>query len=51
MAVEKVMEEKLTLDSPIFKKNIESDFEIRQTIMEDIRETYHGCILLKKEVV
>ncbi|MFY3792265.1 sporulation protein YqfD [Ureibacillus sp. MALMAid1270] len=38
VAVEKVMTEKLNLNSPVFKKNLESDFEIRQTIMEDMRE-------------
>ncbi|HWL22987.1 MAG TPA: sporulation protein YqfD [Ureibacillus sp.] len=38
VAVEKVMAEKLTLDSPVYKNKIESDFEIRQTIMEEMRE-------------
>lgn len=38
VAVEKVMVEKLTLDSPVYKKSIESDFEIRQTIMEELRD-------------
>ena len=38
VAVEKLIDEKLSLDSPILKKNIESDFEIRQSIMEDMRQ-------------
>nr|WP_106780003.1 sporulation protein YqfD [Lysinibacillus timonensis] len=38
VAVEKVIEEKLTLNSPAFKNYIESDFVIRQTIMEDLRD-------------
>ncbi len=38
VAVEKVIAEKLTLDSPVFKSNIESDFEIRQSIMEELRD-------------
>lgn len=38
VAVEKVMAERLTLDSPVYKNNIESDFEIRQTIMEELRD-------------
>ncbi|KGR78537.1 hypothetical protein CD29_10850 [Ureibacillus manganicus DSM 26584] len=38
VAVEKVMAEKLTLDNPVYKNAIESDFEIRQTIMEELRD-------------
>ncbi|MFJ8236905.1 sporulation protein YqfD [Ureibacillus sp. NPDC094379] len=38
VAVEKLIDEKLSLDSPILKKTIESDFEIRQSIMEDMRQ-------------
>lgn len=38
VAVEEVIDKKLTLDNPILKKKIESDFEIRQTIMEELRQ-------------
>ncbi len=38
VAVEKVIEEKLGLKGPLFKHNVKSDFEIRQTIMEEIRD-------------
>lgn len=38
VAVEKLIDEKLSIDSPILKKSIESDFEIRQSIMEDMRQ-------------
>ncbi|NLY79875.1 MAG: stage IV sporulation protein [Lysinibacillus sp.] len=36
--VEKVINEKLNLNHPILKRNVVSDFEIRQTIMEEIRD-------------
>ncbi len=36
--MKRLWQNKLTLDSPVFKNNIESDFEIRQTIMEDMRD-------------
>ena len=38
VAVEEVIEEKLALKGPIFKHQVKSDFEIRQTIMEEIRD-------------
>lgn len=38
VAVENVIKEKLSLDSPVLKNNVESDFEIRQTIMEEVRD-------------
>lgn len=38
VAVEEVIDKKLSLDNPILKKKIESDFEIRQTIMEELRQ-------------
>ena len=36
--VEKVIDEKLKLDDPMLKRKLVSDFEIRQTIMEEIRD-------------
>lgn len=36
--VEKVIDEKLNLNRPLLKRTIVSDFEIRQTIMEEIRD-------------
>lgn len=38
VAVEKVIKEKLALDKPTLKRRVESDFEIRQTIMEELRD-------------
>src|SRR5690606_12867714 len=38
VAVEKVIDEKLNLEGPILKRNIVSDFEIRQIIMEELRD-------------
>lgn len=45
--IEKVIDEKLNLNSPILKRNIVSDFEIRQTIMEEIRDLSWVHILKK----
>ncbi|MFC5542103.1 sporulation protein YqfD [Ureibacillus suwonensis] len=36
--VEKVLDEKIKLNRPLLKRNLVSDFEIRQTIMEQIRD-------------
>ncbi|MBB5150034.1 MULTISPECIES: sporulation protein YqfD [Ureibacillus] len=36
--VEKIIDEKLQLDNPVLKRKLVSDFEIRQTIMEEIRD-------------
>lgn len=36
--VEKVMDEKIKLNRPLLKRNLVSDFEIRQIIMEQIRD-------------
>ncbi|MFC7684637.1 sporulation protein YqfD [Ureibacillus sp. GCM10028918] len=38
VAVEKVIKEKLSLDKPKMKGRVKSDFEIRQTIMEELRD-------------
>ena len=38
VSVEEIINEKLMLDGPIWKKNLKSDFEIRQTIMEQFRD-------------
>lgn len=38
VAVEKVMKDKLALDNPVYKGKVQSDFEIRQTIMEELRD-------------
>jgi similar to stage IV sporulation protein len=36
--VEKIIDEKLQLDNPVLKRKLVSDFEIRQTIMEEVRD-------------
>jgi len=36
--VEKVLDEKIKLNRPLLKRNLVSDFEIRQIIMEQIRD-------------
>jgi len=38
VAVEKVIKDKLSLDKPKMKGRVQSDFEIRQTIMEELRD-------------
>jgi len=38
VAVENVIKEKLSLDKPKLKGSVQSDFEIRQTIMEQLRD-------------
>ncbi|KGR74531.1 sporulation protein YqfD [Ureibacillus sinduriensis] len=38
VAVEKVIKDKLSLDKPKMKGRVKSDFEIRQTIMEELRD-------------
>lgn len=38
VAVEKIVNEKLSLSKPTFRGKVESDFEIRQTIMEELRD-------------
>ncbi|HWL12824.1 MAG TPA: sporulation protein YqfD [Ureibacillus sp.] len=38
VAVEKVIAEKLSLNKPKMKGRVQSDFEIRQTIMEELRD-------------
>ncbi|MCM3387974.1 sporulation protein YqfD [Ureibacillus chungkukjangi] len=38
VAVEKVIKEKLSLDKPTMKGRVQSDFEIRQSIMEELRD-------------
>ncbi|SOC20853.1 similar to stage IV sporulation protein [Ureibacillus xyleni] len=38
VAVEKVIKEKLAFDHPTIKGQVKSDFEIRQTIMEQLRD-------------
>lgn len=47
VAVEKVIDEKLNLEGPILKRNIVSDFEIRQIIMEELRDLSWVHILKK----
>lgn len=47
VAVEKVLNEKLDLDGPILKQKIVSDFEIRQIIMEELRDLSWVHILKK----
>lgn len=38
VAVEKIVNEKLSLSKPTLRGKVESDFEIRQTIMEELRD-------------
>ena len=38
VAVEGILNDKLALDGPLWKKKLKSDFEIRQTIMEELRD-------------
>lgn len=38
VAVEGIINEKLSLKGPIWKRNLKSDFEIRQSIMEELRD-------------
>jgi len=47
VAVEKVIDEKLNIEGPILKRNIVSDFEIRQIIMEELRDLSWVHILKK----
>ncbi|WP_158582930.1 sporulation protein YqfD [Lysinibacillus yapensis] len=47
VAVENVIQEKLALEQPILKGKVQSDFVIRQTIMEELRDLSWVHILKK----